>query len=112
MFFNLQQALELNRQLQQKLQQVTAQLAAANAAVAAATTPRPAQQQHRKRWHDATPGSSSNDMQQRDCQSTQLLMLRKALTAANMSLTSNGLLPVAATSDLLQAQVSKAYVCC
>jgi hypothetical protein len=80
------QALQQNAHLLQKLQHISA------ARSSTSSTPQPHTcydlQQQTPTWH-----------------MMQVAMLRKALTVANMRLTAAGMMPVAATSDLLQDEV-------
>jgi hypothetical protein len=87
------QALQQNSQLLQKLQHL-----ASTQSSSTSSTPQPhmgygSQQQQTPTWH-----------------MMQVAMLRKALTVANMRLTAAGMMPVAATSDLLQDEVRAAVV--
>jgi hypothetical protein len=77
------QALQQNAQLLQKLQHLAAVQSSSTS-----STPQPYLQQQTPTWH-----------------MMQVAMLRKALTVANMRLTAAGMMPVAATSDLLQDEV-------
>lgn len=81
------QALQQNAQLLQKLQHLSA------AHSSTSSTPQP----HGR--------YSLQEQQTPTWQIMQVAMLRKALTVANMRLTAAGMMPVAATSDLLQDEV-------